>query len=76
MQIKSGKIVHHVNRKDACLRWDFAAYAPAVGLREVFSGGAMVAEGAGPVEIVTALAEDVQKAKQCKSRSASGTPLP
>ena len=28
------------------------------------------AEGAGPVEIVTALAEDVQKAKQCKSRSA------
>ncbi len=30
----------------------------------------MIAEGAGPVEIVTALAEDVQKAKQCKSRFA------
>ena len=31
----------------------------------------LIAEGPGPVEIVTALAEDVQKAKQCKCRSAS-----
>ena len=31
----------------------------------------LVAEGPGPVEIVTALAEDVQKARQCKCRSAS-----
>ena len=31
----------------------------------------LLAEGPGPVEIVTALAEDVQKAKQCKCRSAS-----
>ena len=36
----------------------------------------LLAEGPGPVEIVTALAEDVQKAKQCKCRSASwGTNL-
>ena len=31
----------------------------------------LLAEGPGPVEIVTALAEDVQKARQCKCRSAS-----
>ena len=39
----------------------------------LFTCGAMLVEGAGPVEIVTALAEDVQKAKQSKSRWAFPT---
>ena len=45
----------------------------AISVWTLLTCGTILAEGAGPVEIVTALAEDVQKAKQSKSRC--GAPL-
>ena len=58
-----------------------SAFKLILTLGTLFTSGAVLVEGAGPVEIVTALAEDVQKAKQSKSRwvpptKPSLTPVP